>query len=83
MPREMKKDKDEAFRAVIQRKGLRADGSEFCYEVHYGPYATVGAAKGIRTTELAHAQYWNKNGAEITGWIERTTQGWEKVEEND
>jgi hypothetical protein len=45
---------------------------------YYGPYSTLGAAKGKRTTETKiNRRYY---GSEFEIWVEQTPEGWEKVE---
>lgn len=59
-----------AYRVVKERYGVTS---------YFGPYSTLGAAKGKRTTELRHAKYYG-NGEPVEIWIERTPAGeWEKV----
>lgn len=45
---------------------------------YFGPYSTLGAAKGKRTTEKRYANRYGDGDMKI--WIEQTPEGWEKVE---
>lgn len=45
----------------------------------FGPYSTLGAAKGKRTTEVGYAYRWESAG-QTTITVEQTPEGWEKVE---
>ena len=42
---------------------------------YYGPYSTLGAAKGKKTVE---GESWYGESYKV--WIEKTPDGWEKVE---
>lgn len=48
------------------------------YTQYHGPYQTIGAAKGQLTQELKMRDY--EHYETKTGYIERTTGAWEKVE---
>lgn len=46
---------------------------------YYGPYSTLGAAKGKRTTEINEHSSYSKNPADV--YIMRSPAGeWERVE---
>jgi hypothetical protein len=45
---------------------------------YFGPYSTLGAAKGKRTTEEGYHSRWEEGSLNI--WIEKTPDGWERVE---
>lgn len=57
-----------AYRVVMERYGRTT---------YYGPYSTLGAAKGKRTTEEGYHSRWETGGLKI--WIEKTPDGWEEV----
>jgi hypothetical protein len=46
----------------------------------YGPYSTLGAAKGKRTTEIGYVRHYYTDASKIEITIEQTPEGWEKVE---
>ena len=49
--------------------------------VYKGPYQTMGAAKGQLTAEtITGPHYAPRPVPGVTGWIERTTGPWERVE---
>ena len=62
-----------AFRLVITRTMAGE-----AYTRYHGPYQTIGAAKGQLTQELKMHYY--EHYETKTGYIERTTGDWEKVE---
>lgn len=66
MPRSTKTDFQESFRVVVTTPW----GKEYV-----GPYQTVGAAKGQRTTILG-----DRYGSRKTAVVERLTGTWEEVE---
>lgn len=70
---------EETFRAVINRKGVRADDLDYSWDVHYGPYEAKGTAKGVLTKELKWAKRYADEDMEITGWVERAVTNWEKI----
>jgi len=78
VPREMT---DFSYRTVIRREGKRSDGSNFSYDVHYGPYDGKGPAKGVLTRELNWAECHDQVGTTVTGWVEQAQTKWEKVED--
>lgn len=45
---------------------------------HYGPYSTLGSAKGKRTTIIGQS-YGNPVDPKNV-WIEKTPDGWERVD---
>jgi hypothetical protein len=68
MSRETRTNFPGAFRVVIEDNG---------YTTYQGPYQTLGAAKGQLTQQVEG--WYAREGK--TGYIERTTGPWEKVED--
>lgn len=79
MARNMGEQYDEAFRVVISKSGQRNDGSDYGWDSYYGPYATLGAAKGQMTRELYDARRYIELGGVVEGWIEKSSAKWERV----
>lgn len=50
---------------------------------HFGPYSTLGAAKGKRTQELKYRRRYSRTPETLRGWIEKTADGWTKVHEDE
>lgn len=67
MSRETRTDFPGAFRVVIDDDGRKT---------YIGPYQTKAAAKGMLTQQVEG--WYARKGR--TGYIERTTGAWEKVE---
>lgn len=67
MSRDTRTDFPGAFRVVINDEG---------WTTYIGPYQTIGAAKGQLTQQTTG--WYARKGK--TGYIERTTGAWEKVE---
>lgn len=63
-----------AYRVVRTTEYTRTTTKQF-----YGPYSTLAAAKGKRTTLVGNEERW-PTGAPVTIEIEQTPEGWEKVE---
>lgn len=49
----------------------------FGHTNYFGPYSTLGAAKGKRTSE---SNYISSGPPDLKIWIEKTHDGWEKVD---
>ena len=80
MARSMGQQYNEAFRIGIRKSGVREDGSEYGWDLYYGPYATLGAAKGMLTRELRYERRFVELGGVVEGWIEKSSAAWERVE---
>lgn len=95
MARRMVGDGQEIYRVVITRRHSRDnpdwvrgritpdnprvlwDGGE--YDTHYGPYNSIGAARGQLTVGITDAYGGYRNGI-VAGWIEKATVTWERVD---
>lgn len=86
-------DKDAPmFRVIVRRKTARMnpdwvrgefvqpywvyDGPE--YNDYYGPYSSVGTARGVLTQKTLNSLHEPQPGV-VNGWIERATVTWERV----
>lgn len=73
MPRRMFHDgADDAYRVIINSVGQATDTE---YHEAFGPYGTLGAAKGVLTNELGQGYR-----QEATGHVERAVTVWVVVE---
>lgn len=67
-------DSQRAYR-VVKKIGY----SHGVFTKFFGPYSTLVAAKGKKTTEQKHED-WYPTQAPVEIYIERTSEGWERVE---
>lgn len=73
MSRDTTTDFPTAYRLVITRTLAGEDNT-----IYVGPYQTIGAAKGQLSQALEMRDY--EHYETKTGYVERTTGPWEKVE---
>lgn len=89
--RRMVSDDQDVYRVVVVRKRQISNpeyrqGSgkrpyiytDETYETSYGPYNTIGTAKGIQTRETRNIFGDTERGV-VDSWIEKATTTWEKV----
>ena len=71
MSREISKVPDHVYFVIEDRPS---------YKKVYGPYSTLGAAKGKRTTEINYGGYYSNNKPEYYTIIESPAGAWKTVE---